>query len=164
MNISDAVTVLDNYVSNPAKGLPEEIFFYISRTTPLVNVDLLIKDEKKRTLLSWRDEKYVGKGWHVPGGIIRFKETFETRIKKTAETEIGADISFDITPIALNQFIDPKGTIRSHFISVLYKCFLSGVFVPQNKGLSNNDNGYLMWHDLCPNNLIPCHEIYRKYI
>ena len=82
MNITDAIGVLNKQVSNSSAGLPDELFYYISRITPLVNVDLLIKDESERTLLSWRDDQYCGKGWHVPGGIVRFKETMETMVKK----------------------------------------------------------------------------------
>ncbi len=165
MNITDAIAILEEQVPNPSMGLPDELFYYISKTTPLVNVDLLIKDEKGRILLSWRNDQYCGKGWHVPGGIIRIKETLETRVKKVAETEIGVNnISFDTNPIALNQIINPEHDIRSHFISILYKCFLPSTFNPENKGLSNEDSGYLMWHDFCPDNLLKFHEIYRKYI
>jgi len=164
MNIAEAIAVLDKQVSNPSEGLPDELFYYVSRITPLVNVDLLIKDEKGRTLLSWRNDQYCGQGWHVPGGIVRFKETLETRVKKVAEVEIGADISFDMTPMALNQTIYPGRETRSHFISILYKCFLASTFVPPNKGLSRSDKGYLMWHGSCPDNLIIVHKIYRKYI
>jgi colanic acid biosynthesis protein WcaH len=164
MNISEAIAVLEKQVPSSKAGLPEELFLYISKVTPLVNVDLLIKDEKGRTLLSWRDDQYVGCGWHVPGGIVRFKETLETRVKKTAETEIGTDISFEPVPIALNQLIHPELAIRGHFISFLYKCFLPSAYVAQNRGLCAKDNGYLMWHDFCPDNLIKYHEIYRSYI
>jgi len=164
MNITDAIAALDKHVPNPSAGLPDEVFFYISKTTPLVNVDLLIRDENGRALLSWRNDQYSGKGWHLPGGIVRFKETLETRVKKVAETEIGVNISFDTIPMALNQIIHPERDIRSHFISILYKCFLPSTFIPENKGLSNEDAGYLMWHDFCPANLIKCHEMYRKYI
>jgi colanic acid biosynthesis protein WcaH len=162
--VKDAIAVLDKKVPDPSEGLPDELFYYISRTTPLVNVDLLIKDEKGRTLLAWRDDQYSGRGWHVPGGIVRFKETLETRIKKVAEIEIGASVIFDSVPIALNQIILPERDIRSHFISILYKCFLSKEFIPQNNGLSIKDNGYLQWHNSCPAELLKCHEIYRKYI
>jgi colanic acid biosynthesis protein WcaH len=164
MSIADAIAFLDKHVPNPTNGLPDELFYYISRTTPLVNVDLLIKDENGRTLLSWRDDEYSGKGWHVPGGIIRFKETLEYRIRKVAETEIGADVAFDGTPIAINQHIHQEREIRSHFISVLYKCFLSGIFVLQNKGMNPGDKGYLKWHNSCPDNLLKCHEVYREFL
>lgn len=164
MSIADAIAVLEKQVPNPSEGLPDELFYYISKTTPLVNVDLLIKDENGRTLLSWRNDQYCGKGWHVLGGIVRFKETLETRVRKVAETEIGIDIDFDTIPIAVNQCIHHEQDIRSHFISILYKCFPPSTFIPENKGLSHEDVGYLMWHDCCPDNLLKFHEMYRKYI
>ena len=164
MNIAEAIAVLDKHVPNPSAGLPDEVFFYISRTTPLVNVDLLIKDEFGRTLLSWRNDQYAGKGWHLPGGIVRFRETLETRVKKVAETEIGTPVDFDPNPIAINQIILNERKNRSHFISVLYKCSLSAAFVPENKGISNIDSGYLKWHATCPDNLLKFHEIYMKFL
>lgn len=165
MNIHETIELLDRQISNPSSGLPEDIFLFITRLTPMVNVDLLIKDENRRTLLSclsWRDDAF-STGWHVPGGIIRFKEDMKTRIKKVAETEIGADVQFEPVPIAINQIISDHDT-RGHFISILYKCFLSNKFIPKNTGLSKTDVGYLMWHDSCPENMVKVHEMYRKYI
>lgn len=164
MNISDAIAVLNKKVPNPSAGLPDEVFYYISRTTPLVNVDLLIKDENGRTLLAWRNDQYCGKGWHVPGGIVRFKETLETRVQKVAETEIGIDINFDTIPMAVNQCILHDRDVRSHFVSILYRCFLPSTFIPENKGLAHEDTGYLKWHEFCPDNLLKFHEMYRKHI
>ena len=163
MNITEAIEFLDKQVLDPSAGLPDEIFYYISRVTPLVNVDLLIKDERGRTLLSWRNDQYAGQGWHLPGGIVRFRETLETRVKKVAETEIGAAVDFDLNPIAINQIIHNKRE-RSHFISILYKCKLSAPFVPENKGLRNTDAGFLQWHTGCPDNLLKLQEIYRKFL
>ena len=163
MNIHEAIKFLDKQISDPSLGLPEELFLFISRIIPMVNVDLLIKDEDGRTLLSWRDDQYVGTGWHLPGGIVRFKEKLETRLLKVAEKEIGTVVEFDPVPIAINQIICSHNT-RGHFISILYRCFLPSKFIPQNTGLTNKDKGYLMWHDFCPVNLIKVHEIYRNYI
>ena len=158
----DAIRLLEENVPNPSLGLPDELFYYLSRLTPLVNVDLLIKDEKGRTLLAWRDDPFCGKGWHIPGGIVRFREKIEDRIKKVAKDEIGARIRFDPVPIASNQLIHPELKSRSHFISLLYKCFLPSTFVPKNKGLSSLDIGYLKWHDSCPSDLIKYHKKYYK--
>lgn len=164
MNINEAINFLDKCVPDPKKGLPDEVFYYISRTTPLINADLLIKDEKGRSLLGWRDDKYTGRGWHVLGGIIRFKETFETRIKKVAQSEVGAEVEFDPKPIAINEIINHKDEIRGHFISLLYKCFLPSSFVPENKNLAETDPGFLKWHEKCPDDLLEWHKIYRKYL
>lgn len=65
MKMKDAIDFLDKQISDPSQGLPEEVFLFLSRMTPIVNVDLLIKDEKGRTLLSWRDDIHSGTGWHV---------------------------------------------------------------------------------------------------
>lgn len=163
MNILEAIEFLDKQIPHPSSGLPEEVFLFISRMTPMVNVDLLIKDKKGRTLLSWRDDQFAGAGWHLPGGIVRFKEKLEDRLQKVAETELGTVVKFDPVPLAVNQVICKHNT-RGHFISILYTCFLSSKFIPKNKELTNTDKGYLKWHDSCPENLVKVHEMYRKYI
>jgi ADP-ribose pyrophosphatase YjhB (NUDIX family) len=163
MDLNKAIKFIEKQIKDPKIGLPEEVFLLVSRLTPLVNVDLLIKDEDGRTLLSWRDDIH-GTGWHIMGGIVRFKERFETRILKVAEKEIGVPVKFDSKPLVFNQLICSQDT-RGHFISILYKCFLSKKFVPQNNGLTEKDQGYLKWHEKCPDNLIKSHnEIYRDYI
>ena len=58
--------------------------FGLVELTPLVNVDLLIKDSG-RTLLTWRDDEFYGPGWHIPGGILGFKERALDRLAKVAE-------------------------------------------------------------------------------
>jgi colanic acid biosynthesis protein WcaH len=164
MNIVDAIQFLKAQVPNPTEGLPDDIFYYISSTTPLINIDLLIRDEKGRVLLSWRDDEYSGTGWHIPGGIIRHKETIQTRIKKVALKEIGREVRFSSKPIDIKEVIIPDKQKRSHFISLLFECFLDSTFIPENKGLSAGMPGFLKWHDACPDDLLPCHEMYRKYL
>ena len=43
MECSDLVARLENSIPDPHQGLPEEVFLFLSRITPLVNVDLLIR-------------------------------------------------------------------------------------------------------------------------
>ena len=162
MNIHEAIAAIDMTVTDARKGLPEEVFLLASRLAPMVNVDLLVKDSG-RTLLSWRDDEFSGTGWHVPGGIVRYKETFEERIIKTAEIELGSKVTFEPVPIAVEQFF--CGHIsRGHFISFLFRCKLPGLYLPENKDLKETDAGYLKWHAKCPENMINIHEAYRKYI
>ncbi len=164
MITDEAIQILEKQIVNPSIGLPDKIFEFVTRVTPMINVDLLIKDEHGRILLSWR-EAYLGHsaGWHIPGGIIRYKEDAATRIRKVAETEIGAEIQFEPEPVAIHQIICDHDT-RGHFISLLYRCFLSSDFNPENIGLTTRDQGYLKWHEVCPENLVQVQEIYRKSI
>ena len=132
MDTNDAIKHLERELGNPSEGLPEDVFLFITRNTPMVNVDLLIKDEKGRTLLSWRDDSLHEPSWHVPGGIIRYKEKMKERLQKVAETEIGTKIKFEPEPIAFNEIILQQRT-RGHFISFLYKGKLTSDFVPEDR-------------------------------
>lgn len=159
-----AINFLDKYTINKTVGLPDEVFYFISRTTPLVNVDLLIKDKKDRTLLSWRDDEYSGTGWHVPGGIVRFKEELHSRISKVALNEIGTSVKFDDKPIAVNEFILPHQENRAHFISFLYMCYTPADFEIDNKEKNENIAGFLKWHNKCPDDILSVQSIYRQFI
>lgn len=166
MELSELIkTIEEDYIKDPFKGLPEDVFLFISRITPLVNVDLLIKNEKEQTLLTWREDGFFEPGWHVPGGIIRYKEPINKRIGETAKTELGALVMFDESPLAINQIILPGQRNRAHFISLLYKCELIGE--PDEKLRYRGGrpkHGQWAWHDRCPKNLLKVHEIYRKFI
>ncbi len=75
MDTHAALAQLESAIGDPREGLPEDIFRFVTRIAPIVNVDLLMQDEAGRTLLTWRADEHFGAGWHVPGGIIRFEET-----------------------------------------------------------------------------------------
>ena len=152
-------------VGNAREGLPKDVFLLVSQLTPLVNVELLIKDEEKGTLLTWRHDDFYGPAWHLPGGIVRFKELASTRIKKVAKSELGVTISFDSEPIEVNEIMNKNRDIRGHFFSLLYSCKLTS---PLNKNSAfkeeNPINGYWRWFKVCPDNLISQHETYRQKI
>ena len=159
----NAINTIESYIDNPQIGLPQDVFRFISRLTPLVNVDLLIKDQENRVLLAWRQDQFAGAGWHIPGGIVRYKETLDQRIQQVALAEIGQAVQYDSNHIALNEIHRTHST-RGHFISFLYSCSIDETFTPNNDGLKENEPGYLTWHECCPDNLITAHEMYRTFI
>ena len=91
------------HVKNAKEGLPIDVFYFVSQLTPLINVDLLIKNKKGQVLLTWRDDRFYGPAWHIPGGIIRFKEKIEHRIEQVAQLELGASVNF---LLSLFTFVD----------------------------------------------------------
>jgi ADP-ribose pyrophosphatase YjhB (NUDIX family) len=156
---------LDCQIDIEAGGLPEEVFLFVSRVTPLVNVDLLIQDDDGRTLLTWRSDRFYGPGWHVPGGIIRYKETAADRICICAEQELGAAVKFDAWPIHVHENVDPNRSDRGHFISMLYRCRLVSDLDQQRR---YSPEGPLpdqwLWHDRCPENLIRQQRAYAAFM
>lgn len=165
MELRKIIDILESSVQNPSKGLPEELFLFVTRITPIINVDLLIKNEQNHTLLTWRDDGYCPPGWHVPGGIVRYKETIAERVKAVAKNELGTEVEFNPAPLAINEVIHNTRKNRGHFISLLYQCRL--VTQPDEslrcKSNSPNPNEW-MWHSSCPADIISVHEMYRKFI
>lgn len=163
--IKKVIGLLESLIKNPTEGLPEDIFLFISRITPIVNVDLLIKNKKKQTLLTWRDDGYYPAGWHIPGGIIRYKEKISDRIKAVAKNELGTCVKFKREPLTINEVIIPLRKNRGHFISILYE---SKLIRPLDEKLRYKKGvpkpGQWAWHKKYPNNIIPVHKMYRKFI
>jgi hypothetical protein len=164
-NEKKSIDLLESSIKNPAQGLPEEIFLFVSRITPLINVDLLIKNVSNKTLLTWRDDGFCPPGWHIPGGIIRFKETIVHRLNAVAAGELGAKISFKEEPLAINEVVHASRRVRGHFISLLYECTLVSALDQSLKyGQAIPKPGQWAWHGKCPDDLLQEQQMYRKYI
>ena len=106
---------------DPKKGIGTEAFELVSELTPIVNVDLLIRNKDGEVLVSWRDDAVCKKGWHLPGGVLRYKETLIERVHKTAISELGIDVKVSPMPLDINEIILNQ-SVRGHFISFLYEC------------------------------------------
>ena len=92
ITISGHLQAIESTINDPQEGLPEVVFLFVTRHTPMINVDLLIRDAEGRVLLTWRDDGYEhSPGWHIPGGIIRYK------CQATSETDPLAPLK--LTPL-----------------------------------------------------------------
>ena len=99
--------------------LPQHLFDYVSSITPLVNVELVITGPSNFVLLSWRDDGLYGPGWHLPGGIIRHKESLLDRIQSVLLTECDIKTFTSLTFLQVNQVMNPSRDLRGHFISLV---------------------------------------------
>lgn len=153
-------------IMNPNEGLPLALFEWISSVTPIPNVDLLIVNENGEILLSWRDDEYYGKGWHLPGGCIRFKETIAERIQKTALNELGTNVIVGEQPIVVKDMIMGIGKDepckRAHHVAMLFECRLPHGYEVNNSEKKEQDAGYLRWFKNIPNNTLSVHHIYDE--
>lgn len=165
-DLSPHFSAILSSIGNAHQGLTQPIFLFISQLTPMINVDLLIKNQTGQTLLTWREDEFYGPGWHVPGGVIRFKELAATRIQQVALSELGAEIESEKNPICIEEVMAPNRDVRGHFISMLYRCVLTSE--PDKKRAYDASkpaqNGHWQWHDHCPSNLIAQHGMYRQSI
>ena len=157
---TDLENVLAN-MSDPRTGLPDEVFHFIRKVTPLVNVDLLIRRDG-RTLLAWREDEY-DKGWHIPGGIVRFREAFHSRIEAVALAEIGATVESEASPCNIAQL---RQHSRGHFIALLYHCSLTSEIDPARvySGRGKPANGSLSWIEGLPHDFYPAQLFYKDWL
>ena len=147
-----------------AEGLPEHLFNYISSVTPLINIDILLLTQRSEVALTWRDDGTYGPGWHVPGGIVRFKESIQSRINQVCLRELGVSQISSTTLLQVNQIMNPARDYRGHFISLLFSARTSEDILETSTANDLLPNGYLSLFNSSPPNLIPQHKRYHEII
>jgi ADP-ribose pyrophosphatase YjhB (NUDIX family) len=145
------------------QGLPQPLFLAVSRLTPLVNVDLLVSDRSGRLLMTWRDDDFYGPGWHVPGGILRFKETAAQRIAAVALLELGARVQAQAEPWRVLELTATERDIRGHFITLAYSCRLITELPQANRAGTRPQPGQWAWFDGLPAQTIAQHRVYGSW-
>ncbi len=150
---------------NPTLELPEELFHFVTTLIPCANVDLFITDSRHRLLLTWRDDRFYGRGWHIPGGCLRIQETFENRIQETARREIGTEVIYNPDSFITREAIVVKERPwlknqleRSHNISMLFDCRLPKMFRIKNNVANEHTVGFMKWFDSMPGDILEVHR------
>jgi colanic acid biosynthesis protein WcaH len=69
--------------------LEKELFSSIIENTPLISIDLVIKNSENKILLGKRINKPAKNSWFVPGGRIFKDETIENAFQRITKDEIG---------------------------------------------------------------------------
>ena len=167
-----AVELLRQADIHPEEGLPEPLFLLISSLVPLPNVDLLISDESGRLLLSRRNDRFLPKSWHIPGGCMRYGEDFQETIQKTALRELGCKIEAEEKPLTVQNLLRKSSGERSfprelgHNVAVLFRCRLpEGYCVDRhNAGKTENEDGYLRWFDALPSDFLETQLVYGEIL
>lgn len=159
--VEEKLSAILKSIPDPRGGLPDAVFHFVRQVTPLLNVDLLLQCEKG-ALLAWREDEYHV-GWHIPGGIVRFREPLKTRINAVAEIELGAAVESDSDPCAMNEFRDHS---RGHFLSLLYRCRLRTELPASRmyRGAGLPAQGALSWIQGVPADLYPAQQFYVGWL
>jgi colanic acid biosynthesis protein WcaH len=162
MGLDETAHAIESAVGDPRRGLPNAVFQLVTRLTPMLNVDVLVR-RNGRTLLTWRDDAYYH-GWHVPGGIVRYKERMADRLAEVARLELGTTIVSKSAPLAINEIIHEDRAVRGHFISFLFECELTGPLDQARHRTGPPRHGDWAWHAITPAEIIRSHEMYRRFI
>ena len=175
-SITELITQLREQMSrlgiSARTGLGTNLFHFVSSLIPIVNVDLVVFNSKGQILLAMRNDPHCGKGWHIPGGCVRFKETIDSRIKKVAQNELNlTDFTYDKEPMKVFEIMWDKDQRslenddeRAHFITLAYKCNAPDSYIIDNQGKTETDVGFLRWFDKLPDDLLKIQNCYREIL
>lgn len=105
-----------------SKPLPYKKWERILKTVPLVTIDVIIKDERGVLLVKREIDPFKGY-WHIPGGFLRFGESFEEAALRIAKEELGLKVKAIKFLCASNLYKkDPRG----HIINLAFLAKQSG--------------------------------------
>ena len=72
--------------------LPAETFDLVVRHTPLVSIDLVVRDARRRLLVGRRVNRPAKDTWFVPGGRIEKDERLAAAFRRITRVELGIEI------------------------------------------------------------------------
>ena len=98
----------------------------IIEATPLVSIDLVIRNPSNKVLLGKRNNRPAMGYWFVPGGRIIKNETINQALKRISEVELGQDLSTKARSllgaydhIYEDNFLNVKG-INTHYVVLAF--------------------------------------------
>ena len=106
--------------------MEEKHILEIIKATPLVSVDLIIRNPSKMVLLGKRTNRPAKGYWFVPGGRIIKNETINQALKRISEVEVGLDLSAEAPSllgaydhIYEDNFLNVIG-INTHYVALAF--------------------------------------------
>jgi colanic acid biosynthesis protein WcaH len=75
--------------------LDNNTFATVIDSTPLISIDLVVKNQQGQALLGLRTNRPAQGYWFVPGGRIQKNESMQTAFTRLCQNELGMDFSID---------------------------------------------------------------------
>ncbi|WP_288416294.1 GDP-mannose mannosyl hydrolase [uncultured Acinetobacter sp.] len=73
--------------------LPDQVFKTVIQSTPLISIDLVVRNEKNEVLLGKRLNAPAKDYWFVPGGRIQKDESLDDAFKRLINEELGLNLN-----------------------------------------------------------------------
>lgn len=147
-----------------SNGIGEDLYQAVSQLVPSVSVELLVKStDRKSTLLIWREDEFYGPGWHVPGGVVRFKERLQQRVCKVAKNELNRDLASVDGPVGFHEMFNEDRDVRGHFLAFVFEVTLKHQPEKDRCAGDQPEDGMWRWFDHCPDDLISNQRQLRTY-
>jgi colanic acid biosynthesis protein WcaH len=109
--------------------LVSDDFKKVVKYTPLVSIDLVVRDIKGNVLLGKRVNRPARNNWFVPGGRVLKDETFEAAYKRLLKEELGlSNASANFIGLYQHFYEDnfSEDTFSTHYIVLAYEISIEG--------------------------------------
>ena len=110
--------------------MEDEHFLEIIEATPLVSIDLIIRNPSEKVLLGKRINRPAKGYWFVPGGRMIKNETIVHALKRISKIEMGQDLSTEAHSllgaydhIYEDNFLNVDG-INTHYVVLAFSILL----------------------------------------
>ena len=105
--------------------LDKETFSTVIESTPLVSIDLVVKNKHGQALLGERLNKPAKGNWFVPGGRILKDESMANAFKRLTKEELGQEFSLDQAELLgpFDHFYNDNvfgNEFSTHYVAIAY--------------------------------------------
>lgn len=115
--------------------LPADTFETVVDTTPLVSIDLVVKNSNGQILLGRRTNRPAQGFWFVPGGRIRKNESLAAAFKRLTLDELGIELHIqNATYLGLYEhfyddsiFTDTGKSVSTHYVVSAFEIVVDSV-------------------------------------
>lgn len=108
--------------------LPDETFKSVIQHTPLISIDLIVRNEQGEVLLGKRVNAPAKGSWFVPGGRVRKNETLDDAFVRLVKEELGIESGINRADAkflgVFEHFYDDcvfGGDLNTHYIVIAYE-------------------------------------------
>lgn len=110
--------------------LEEETFKMVIAATPLISIDLLVKNSAGQYLLGYRNNRPAQGYWFVPGGRILKNESITDAFKRLCQQELGGEYSLSDAKShgVFEHFYDDSvfdQTVSTHYVVLAYEIVIN---------------------------------------
>ncbi|MCW8833571.1 MAG: GDP-mannose mannosyl hydrolase [Colwellia sp.] len=126
-------------------NLPEHVFKSVVASTPLISIDLIVRDIQGKILLGKRINRPAQGYWFVPGGRVLKGEPLESAFKRLLKEELGLSLEqVKVSFLGLYQHFYKDNffgsSFSTHYVVLAYELVLQSdlISIPNEQHSSYN--------------------------
>jgi len=146
--------------------LPDQVFKTVITSTPLISIDLVVRNKQDQVLLGKRLNAPAKGFWFVPGGRVQKDETLDNAFVRLIKEELGTDIPVKRSEANLlgvyEHFYEENvfdSTATTHYVVLGYEIQLSEDQVINLPKIQHDDYIWVVEQELIINDLV---HVYSK--